>query len=912
MSLGPGTRIGPYEIVSAIGGGGMGEVYRATDTNLGRQVAIKVLPEAFAQDPDRVARFEREAKTLAALNHPNIAQIYGLEKSQGTYALVMELVEGEDLSERIARGPIPLDETLPIAKQIAEALEAAHEQGIIHRDLKPANIKVRPDGTVKVLDFGLAKLAETSARGSNPSISLSPTITSPALMSGVGVLLGTAAYMSPEQAKGKPADKRSDLWAFGCVLYEMLTGKRTFDGDDIVDVLGAIARLEPDWSAFPADIPLPVTTLIRQCLTKDRRQRLGDMSAAMFVFENVATLAGSPPAQLRDLRPSTTWLRSSAIALTAAAVAVVVTIAVQRTVITRGDSQVTRFTVEAPPNTSLIGAMGIPRFAVAPDGRSVVMAAGPSGKGPYQLWVRRFDAVDPQPLPKTASENGNAVQGMFWFPDGSTIGYFDEVASKLKTVDLRGQSVRTIIDVPPSQYGGSANAGGTILYSSARTGGVFRINASGGTAQQVTSTRNGELAHLWPSFLPDGQHFIYLIEAKAKDDWALCVGSLNDKRTTILTRASGMGTFAPPDQILFARGDSLFTQRIDLKTFALVGDAAIVAQPMPVTIAGRAGFSVSNTGVLVHVAETGLGSAVGHAPTWIDRTGHLEPLGAPIHGYTHVQLSPDGTRAVFSAAGDLWIWSFARKSLTRLTFGPWEDSYPVWTDSNRIAYMANPTGPFNLYSVAADGTGMPAPLFESAATQRPSSVSPDGMELMIEEDTPTNGIDIRAISLRERHDIRTVIGERVNQRNATISPDSRWIAYQSNDSGIYEVFVRPYPQVGNGRWQVSTNGGQEPLWSRDGKELFYVSPDSRLMSVRVDTGTTWSAASPIALFADDALGAASSGNVVASAGHSYDVSLDGKRFLLLKPITAGASDETGRLTVVVNWFQELKQRQPAK
>jgi serine/threonine-protein kinase len=921
MSLGPGTRLGPYEILSAIGAGGMGEVYRAIDTSLGRQVAIKVLPEAFASDPERLARFEREAKTLASLNHPHIAQIYGLERSGGVQALVMELVPGEDLSQRIVRGPIPLDEALPIARQIAEALEAAHEQGIIHRDLKPANIKVTPDGVVKVLDFGLAKLSESRA-GAQPAagrahLSMSPTIMSPAVMTGVGVLLGTAAYMAPEQAKGHEADKRSDIWAFGCVLYEMLTGTRPFDGEDVTDTLANILKVDTDWHMLPGDVPVAIRTLLKNCLQKDRRKRLGDIAAALFVIEHAGELAervgvdanrSSSESLIRPKRWHV-WVLGIAAVMTA----IVATLGGVRYLATSPAQPVTRFDVNPPHDQVFPGAQGIPRFSVSPDGRSVVFAAGMSNTGPYQLWVRRFDQVDAQPLGLTASDNANAVQGMFWLPEGDQIGFFDEVSHKLKTVDVRGEMARTLVDVPSNQGSGTGNGAGTILYSSLGTGGIMRIAVTGGVPQKVTGVRDREIAHLWPYFLPDGNHFVYLSQTAERADWALYVGSVKGPDRTLLVRAASMGQFAPPDQLLYVRGDALFAQRIDLERFALQGDPILIAQPVSVTNAGRAAFSVSNTGVLVHASDVGVGTSP-RVVTWIDRGGREEPLGVPIHTYSHLALSPDGARVALSSADqerNLWIWSLTNKSLTRLTFGLGQDTSPVWTpDSRQIIFQSNPTGPFRLYSVAADGTGMPARLLDTSANQGVSSVTPDGAELIFDEDTTDTGVDVRAVMLNAPHRVRTLIKEPLNDRNGIVSPDGRWMAYQSSQSGPYQIYVRPYPAVENGRWQVSTNGGVQPLWSRDGKELFFLSSDLSLMAVRVESGNSWTAGTSTRLFADPGL-SFTAGNF-GGTGRTYDVSPDGRRFLVLKLAASAPSDVSTRLVVVQNWTEELKRLVPTK
>jgi serine/threonine-protein kinase len=896
MSLSAGMRIGSYEVTALLGAGGMGQVYRARDSRLNRDVALKVLPEVFAADADRLARFKREAQLLASLNHPNIAAIHGFEEqnvvsgfSRTVQALVLELVEGPTLADRIAQGPIPMDEALPIARQIAEALEAAHEQGVIHRDLKPANIKVRPDGTVKVLDFGLAKLTDTAGVMSGVSrsdVTASPTITSPAMMTGNNTILGTAAYMAPEQAKGRPADKRSDLWAFGCVLYEMLTGKRAFEGEDVSDTLAAVLRGEPDWSALPRDLPAAITALLRACLQRDRRKRPGDIAAVTFVLDPASELAPAAVSAATHAKRQPARARLIVISTAAALAAAAATFVAVRLLTPAPPAlPVTRFLINPPEGESFPGANAIPRYVVSPDGRSVAFAAGPLGKGPFTLWIRRLDRLEAEPLRLTQSAQDVSIQGLFWLADGRTIGFFDEPAGKLKKVDLQTGAVQTLADVPSNQLAGSANAEGTIICSSVATKGIMRVSSTGGSPAQVTtvdSTRQ-ELMHLWPWFLPDGRHFMYLSAPAERTEWAVYVGSLDSAENTLLMRADSMAQFAPPDQVLYVRGDTLFTQTMDMDALRLVGEPLLVAQPMFVTVQGRAGFSVSNTGVLVHPTGPGLRGGIGgdvRALTWVGRDGREESLGAPERSYTYPRISPDGTRVAIDtrdADNDVWIWNFDRKTLTRLTFDAALDRSPVWTaDSKRILFSSG--------SGAAQGL-FGAVVFHENAGQE---------------------FQLHTLELAGTHRVQPVAHSRPGaKRNGMISPDGRWIAYESSESGRYEIYVRPYPDVDAGRWQVSTNGGIQPLWSRNSRELFYVAADT-LMAVRVEAGQTWMAGTPQQLFAYPNL------IIPGLAGRTYDISPDGRRFLVLKLIAVDdtASDRV-QLLVVQNWMEELKRRVPA-
>ena len=743
MSLTAGTRLGVYLLAEQIGRGGMGEVYRATDTSLSRQVAIKVLPEAFAQDADRLARFEREAKTLAALNHPNIAQIHGLEKSSGITALVMELVEGDDLSERIAKGAIPLDEALPIAKQIAEALEAAHEQALIHRDLKPANVKVRADGVVKVLDFGLAKAMEPPGAMSAMAVSVSqaPTMTTPAMMTGVGMILGTAAYMSPEQARGKTVDKRADIWTFGCVLYEMLTGARAFAGDDVSDVLASVLAREPDWARLPADVPPAVRTLLQSCLVKDPRRRIADISTALFVLDKlggaanlaapaVTTSVASAPSSAP--RGRLVWMAAFAVAVFVAATLTVPTVRHLRETPPPAPPAI-RLSVAPPQNVTFGNGSGTTIPAVSPDGRRVAFVAARAGVP--LLWVRSLDALEAQPLPGT-----DGAIAPFWSPDSRALGFFAAVGTTLKTIDASGGPVRTLGNVPKSRgAAGTWSPDGVIVFGS-QSGGLFTVSANGGAPTPLTTpdAAQGDTAHRFPSFLPDGRHFLYV----AIPSNTILLGSLDSKETTRLLTADSQAVYVAPGSLLFVRQGTLVAQPFDARRGTLTGEAVPIAEQVLPDVIGAAAFAASSSGVLAY--RTGTASVLTQL-TWVDRAGRpLGPVGPPGR-YRNPELSPDGTRVAVEAtdpqgqAQDIWIVELARGVTSRFTFDPGNDMFPAWSpDGTQIMFGSDRGGGVpHLYQKRADGVGAEEPVLKSRIDMAPNSWAPDGRSVVYR--TSANG-----------------------------------------------------------------------------------------------------------------------------------------------------------------------------
>jgi Tol biopolymer transport system component len=898
MALAPGTRLGAYEILSLLGKGGMGEVYRARDTKLDREVAFKVLPEAFVSDPERVARFQREAKALAALNHPHIGGIYGFEDAEGVRALVLELVDGPTLADRIAQGAIPLEEALPIAKQIAEALEAAHEAGIIHRDLKPANIKVRPDGTVKVLDFGLAKALEP-APGVSASVTASPTITTPAMMTGIGIILGTAAYMSPEQAKGRPADKRSDVWAFGCVLYEMLTGVRTFPGDDVSDTLAAVLRGEPDWRALPAT-PAPIRRLLRRCLEKDRRRRLADVADVRLEIEEALATPDLPAMPTTGSRML--WQRGASIAAVALVAGGIAAGGAVWIATRPAPARVTRTTLQGAGATVAAGSNSV---VITPDGSSVVYRAAAN-----QLYVRRLDQLDPVAL-------GSAGNTPFVAPDGQWVGFFE--ATALKKVPITGGPPVTVYPISGAfggAFGAVWGADGTIVFATGSPGGLRRVSAAGGEAETLTTIERaaGAIGHRWPEFLPDGRSLLFtissLIEGRPSADVALL--DMATRTQTVLIRGGSRARYLPTGHLVYGTEGTLRAVRFDLERKSVVG------APVPVlTSVGYSSttvayeYDVAADGTLVYRPGGGDALSVTRTLVWVDRQDRETPVDVTARPYLHPRLAPDGTRLVVLRSDgerDLWVFDLASRLLTRATYGPAADTVSVWMpDSRRLVFGSNRVGVPNLYMQAADGTGETTRLTESPNPQQPSGLTPDGRQVLFYEVTPNQQRDIKLLTLTPAAHVEPLLATPFDERGGVVSPDGRWLAYESNSSGQYETYVRPFPAVDVGQSQVSTGGGFQPLWSRNGRELFYVAPDGALMAVAVQArGATWSAGAPTRLIAGRYFRGGEG-----TISRQYDITADGQRFLMLKDERRGA-DADPSIIVVQHWFEELKARVPTK
>ena len=888
MALTLGTRLGPYEILSAIGAGGMGEVYKARDTKLDRDVAIKILPEAFAADAERVARFQREAKTLAALNHPNIAQIFGLEQAGDVHALAMELVAGDDLSQRIARGAIALDEALPIARQIAEALEAAHEHGIIHRDLKPANIKVRPDGTVKVLDFGLAKAldpAPTSDLSQSPTMSVAATR--------AGVILGTAAYMSPEQARGKAVDRRSDIWAFGCVLYEMLTGKRAFKGEDVSDTLAFVITKEPDWAALPPNTPPALRGLLRRCMEKDPKERLHDVADARIEIKDALTApdaevtraVATPPRR----RERIAWVLVAMAVVAIGALAIPATLSLRRAV---PEPVVTRLDIVTPPTSDAFS------FALSPDGRQLVFVA--SGEKRSQLWLRPLDQVRAQPLVGTEGANYP-----FWAPDGHAVGFFAD--GKLKRIDLTGGVLQVLADAPFPR-GGTWNPDGVIVFGPSAADPLVRVAATGGTVAPVTRLAAGQGSHRWPQFLPDGRRFLFLMVTGQPQTHGVYVGSLDGGEPTRVMPAETAAAYAAPGYLLLVSQGVLSAYPFDAARATVAGEPMPVAQEVG-TDDGvfHSAFSVSAQGVLAHRAGAGARRQL----VWIDRTGKmLGGIGSPDESaHQSPELAPDGQRVALNRTVqgniDVWLIDVGRGVPSRFTFDVAIDVSPVWSpDGRRVVFRSTRKGISDLFEKPASGTADEQPLLVTSQAKSPLDWSRDGRFLLFSMQDSKTATDLWVLPLMGERKPFAVLQSSFDEMEGQFSPDGRWLAYASNESGHYEIYVRTFPEAG-GKWQISVTGGVQPRWRRDGHELFYVAPDTWLMAVPIrlapDTHTL-DAGTPVPLFPTRL---ATGGNI-ATAGFlartQYAVAADG-RFL----INIAVDDVvTSPITVVLNWTAGLK------
>jgi Tol biopolymer transport system component len=911
MPLSAGTRLGPYEVLAPIGAGGMGEVYRARDTKLDRDVAIKVLPAALAQDPERLARFEREAKVLAALNHPNIAQIYGVEESGGVRALVMELVPGEPL-----KGPLPLETALNYAKQIADALEAAHEKGIVHRDLKPANIMITPAGVVKVLDFGLAAVPGQGDSGADPSIS--PTLTvSPTR---AGMILGTAAYMGPEQARGQAVDRRADIWAFGVVLYEMVTGKRLFQGEDLTETLASVVKEEPRFDQAPPK----VRRLLRKCLEKDPKRRLRDIGDAWELLESEADEGvgrgpGGPPHKR--------WLAWVVAAVLAVALGVVLW-APWRTA--PPAPEVKRYQIPVK-----IGERRGPfvEFAVSPDGRRLAYETLGGNGRVSQFWLQSLDSIEARAVPgwEVTRPTGAPVYP-FWSPDSQYLAFAS--GGKLKKARISGGPPQTICDVTMRlSFSGSWNGEGVILFSDG--GAISRVSDTGGTPSPLVAPHGAEKrGGYFPFFLPDGRHFLYYGSTSEGSPGAVDIGSIDAKPETQdmkpLLAADSAAIFAPDsDQsatlgatsggsgsehsdsqrsgserqssgyVLFTRDRTLLAQRFDAKRLQLVGEAVPLADPV-----GRflmlPSFSVSTNGVLMY--HPGVQSQQSQL-TLLDRKGNATgTLGEPGTFGASV-FSPDGKRVALTItdytkstnAYDLWI-SDLRGFRTRLTFGGVSHS-PVWSpDARRVAFAREG----KMYWKAADGAGDEEPLASVGENPSPTGWSPDGRYILYDVRTEgQNGYDIWVLPLPSAGgDSKPYpfLNTPANERGGIFSPDGRWVAYASNETGSNEVWVRPFPPSKQGKWLVSKGGvSGTASWPRDGKELHYVAPDGSVIVVPVTANPVFQAGEPTVLFKRPA----NAGILDAAPGL--------KTFLAVVPVAAAASAPEP-FTVVLNWMSLLKPR----
>jgi len=918
VSLGTGTKLGLYEIVAPLGAGGMGEVYRARDTKLNRDVAIKILPDVFAHDTDRVARFAREAQTLASLNHPNIAQIYGiLEEPSDTahvHALVMELVEGDDLSVLIARGAMPLADALPIARQIAEALEAAHEQGIVHRDLKPQNIKVTHDGLVKVLDFGLAKALDSAGTSGSGAAMNSPTLTARATQ--MGMIIGTAAYMSPEQARGRAVDKRTDLWAFGCVLYEMLAGRKAFEGEDATEIISSVMKTEPEWAALPPAVPAHVCTIVQRCLVKDRKARIADVAVVRYMLDEAGGASQTTPAPAITAAPAGGRRRAMPIAA-----AVIVASAV-----TGGAMWLARPNEPARVVSKFVIPFGEGQertlsynrgLAISPDGTTIAYVAN------AQIYVRAIGELEARPLIRTGAVPGSNPKEPAFSPDGRSIAYGESVSGKtaIKRIEITGGAPVTLsADVASSSF--LEWRGDSIFFRSSGGSSIMRVAASGGQPEPIIQLEQGEMATR-PQMLDDGR--LLFAVGPSQDgivaDWSkgrIVVQRPGEKTRTTLVEGGTDPRYLSSGHLIYQLSGVLYVRTFDPSRLAAGGAVSVIEGVHRGTGGHGAWYAVSDTGTLVYLpGPVNTGGPEELTLAFFDRAGKAEPLPVKPGPYSEPRMSPDGRRIAFGYrdARDTSIWVYdlaAGGSAQRLTFGG-HDRFPVWSsDSQRVIFQSDREGDLGLFWQRADGVGTAERLTRPAKGigHVPQSASPDGKVLLVDQRDQAAEAKTALMTFAFKDKSMTPFGAVVSTRptGAIFSPNGRRVAYTMREQGTDVVYEQPFPATG-AKVQISTNAetGHHPVWSSDGKEFYYnPGPGGRLVAVAViaSQGFGFGPAPPVAKpFASDS----------SLVERTYDVARDGKRFLgLLRAGAAATGSSRPELRVVLNWFDELTSRAPVK
>jgi eukaryotic-like serine/threonine-protein kinase len=882
MALGAGTCLGNFEILAPLGAGGMGEVYRARDSKLGREVAIKVLPDSLAQDEERLARFAREAKLLASLNHPNIATLHGLEEWESKPFLVMELVEGETLAERLKRGPIPIEEALPLFIGIAEGLEAAHEKGIIHRDLKPANIKIGPNGKPKVLDFGLATvLADPIAQS---DLAESPTITKG---TAVGVILGTAHYMSPEQARGRPVDKRTDVWAFGCILYETLAGRKAFTGEQVTDVLASILKAEPDWNSLAPDLPTHVSKLLRRCLAKDRESRLRDIGDAILELRDSTLSENLPVGSLRPRR-----MASVRIFLMGVLLGGLVVLGLHRSERDEDSKLAVRFSISVP--SVPIGTRSGDALNISPDGRHVAYV-GLDASGSSVIYLRDLNTMGFLPI-----SGSRGVTGWpFFSHDGQWLAFFDR--NGLARVPIDGGTPQRVLAGAAQHVGMHWGEDGYIYFPSTYLAPIQRIRPDGGDPEPVTELADGDMGHWWPYLLPGGKSILYTVYAKGSlDDWEIRIHDLSTRKSAALIRGGYNARYVPSGHIVYGHSGGLMAVPFDLARLKIAGDPSLVIANVA-TNEFNAGMklAVSDNGTLVFAEESREDELV-----WAGLDGQERAATTEKGNFEFPRVSPDGTRVAF-VMGDgvnrsIRVVDLTRGAITRLTFGH-ADTSPVWSPDGATLYFSSESnGPMEIFRVPSNGEGEPELVRGGAVDKFVSSISPDGRWLAFVEDNPGDqpgSQDVKFLSL-ESGEVLPFATSPFSEVSPAFSANGEWIAYASNESGRYEVYLRPSNGHG-GKIQISTEGGASPVWSRT-ENMIYFWNQQRIVSVSVPRHPTSGLGRPIVLF--DARQFRGGQEFIPS----FDAGLSGD----LVMVRTQQDARRGELNVVLNWFDELKRLVP--
>jgi len=894
MAIATGTRLGPYEFGAQIGAGGMGEVYRARDTRLQRDVALKILPAIFAADPARMARFEREARLLASLNHPHIAAIYGVEESDSCRALVMEFVEGPTLADRIAAGPVPMDEVLPMMKQVAEALEYAHDHGVIHRDLKPANIKVKADGTVKVLDFGLAKALEEEQ--TEADLRNSPTLSAVATMQ--GVILGTAGYMSPEQAKGKTVDRRADIWAFGVVFVELLTGKAVYVGETPAETLASVMMKDPGLGGLPAGTPPTISNLLKRCLDKDPRQRLQHIGEARIILAEV--LSGAAPAEptagpSKGRERLLLWSATGVAAVLLLALAAVSLVHFRETPAAQRRVQ---FQVPPPEKAAL------EMFKLSPDGRYMVIIANQDSHS--KMWLRPLDSLQAQALPGTED-----ALYPFWSPDNSFIGFFAQ--GKLKKIAVAGGPPQVLCDAPAGR-GGTWNSDGVILFAPNIGGGLYRVPSAGGVPQPVTRVADSSStdSDRLPEFLPGGRRFLFMRFSDQTEAAGVYAGSLDGMPPVRLLPDTSNATYVPPNSpggtgyLLFRRETTLMAQPFDSERLQAAGEMFPVAQQVATAVnVGTAAFSASSSGVLAYWSG---GAAENRQLVWMDRAGKQLGVVTTPAFVSSAKLSPDEKRLATAIrtnqnTRDIWVQDLSRGVTSRFSFSAGNSSSPVWSpDGGQLIFsqVSSVGTASSIYEKATSGAGKEELLFHGGVNTFASDWSPDGKFLVYSAYSNETKEDLWLLPLEGEHKPIPYLQTAFNEINGQFSPDGRWMAYTSDESGRQEVYVQAIPATA-AKWQISSAGGSFPRWRRDGKELFYLGADQKLMAVLVKLGAAVSegfeAGTPQPLFQVETLS-------ISQSVFPYQPAADGQRFIVNVRALEGLGEIP--ITVVLNWQAGLQ------